>query len=372
MLMSLAVVFFGMQLMMVGPLKGRLDGIQTRLDLTDQNMKQLVGTQDGVRNANHLLADLEVQTQKIDEVKNTLRQMDGLYQQVEQEARNAEHAVAQLNQIQSLHQQIIASADETETAAVEIAQLEALRRQIISGTQRTEVADNSLDGMLALQKRVIAASNGYEAASTSIANLADLTQRLAASDQDLKVAAARFDQFLDLQHRVIAAADGHDKADSSLRTLVAMKETLAGPALQLDAAQENLDRIAELHGMLDSQSVQVANAISNLELMDDFHNEVSNHVLTLTRLRRTLMDLAMLETTVGKVASVIAPLTEISNLRRLNEDEVREAARHILDQRSTRLSQHAPMVSAETAEADSNEEAGDGDLVPLPSDARLQ
>ena len=38
MLMSLAVVFFGMQLMMVGPLKGRLDGIQTRLDLSDEHL----------------------------------------------------------------------------------------------------------------------------------------------------------------------------------------------------------------------------------------------------------------------------------------------------------------------------------------------
>ena len=49
MLMSLAVVFFGMQLMMVGPLKGRLDGIQTRHDLIDQSLRQLVTTHDGVK-----------------------------------------------------------------------------------------------------------------------------------------------------------------------------------------------------------------------------------------------------------------------------------------------------------------------------------
>ena len=44
MLMSLAVVFFGMQLMMVGPLKGRLDSIQTRLDLSDEHLNKIAGT----------------------------------------------------------------------------------------------------------------------------------------------------------------------------------------------------------------------------------------------------------------------------------------------------------------------------------------
>ena len=61
MVMSLAVVFFGMQLMMVGPLKGRLDGIQARLQESESSMKKLVAGRDSVWKTNNLLSSIEEQ-----------------------------------------------------------------------------------------------------------------------------------------------------------------------------------------------------------------------------------------------------------------------------------------------------------------------
>ena len=119
---------------------------------------------------------------------------------------------------------------------------------------------------------------------------------------------------------------------------------------------------------LSEQSVEVAAAIQNLEIMEDFQTEVASHVKSLETLRRTLVDIAMMESTVGRVAQMIAPLSEIGNLRRLSETEVRDAARIILDRRSTRISQ-----TGETAPQVSGTEFGtttESDLVPLPPEAR--
>lgn len=369
MLMSLAVVFFGMQLMMVGPLKGRLDSIQTRLDLSDQNMQQLVGVQDGVLETNSLLEDLQEQSGRLEEMRVTMGRISALRNRVESEARSTPDALKQLEHLASLQKQVVAEAAQTDAALAQIARLDSLRDTIIGGSEQTDVADNSLDGILALQKRVIAASNNYEKASVSIANLTDLTQRLIESNEDLQIASERFDSFIGLQNRLIATAESQEQADTAVRTLIAMKDTLAGDSIQLEAADRNLKEILTLQERLNGQSARVAEAIQNLELMDDFHTEVTQHVHSLSSLRRTLMELAMMETTIGRVASVIAPLTEISSLRRLSDREIREAARVIIDQRNSRLSREPSEGSAVmTAEADNADES---DLVPLPPEARI-
>lgn len=91
---------------------------------------------------------------------------------------------------------------------------------------------------------------------------------------------------------------------------------------------------------------------------------MTTHVESLAGLRRALVDIAMMETTVGKVARVLEPLTEISSLRRMGQTEIRAAARSILDARASRLSQASPRN--ETIEVSDNNE----ELVPLPPEAR--
>ncbi|MCP4785458.1 MAG: hypothetical protein GY903_08765 [Fuerstiella sp.] len=397
MLMSLAVVFFGMQLMMVGPLKGRLDGIQTRLDLADEHLNRIVGTRDNVWEANDLLSSLQDQHNKLADLRIGMTRIGDLRRSVTKESESATAALSALDRMAAVQKRIIASRQQTDEAFGQVANLESLRDNILSGSGQTDVADNSLNGMLALQKRVIAASNGYEQASTSIASLTELTQRMIASNADLQLASKKFDEFVGLQNRMIAAADIFEKADAGFasaqesasklaalkdqilsttdnvdvaqgnaRTMVAMNETLSG-GLNLTVAAANLDQMIQLQDSLGEQTIKVASAIQTLEILDDFQAEVSTHVRSLTGLRRTLVELAMMESTVGRVAQVMAPLTELSSLRRLGESEIREAARVIMNRRNTRLTHNG--ASPESEDVQESEEIQE-DLVPLPPEAR--
>ncbi len=397
MLMSLAVVFFGMQLMMVGPLKGRLDSIQTRLDLSDEHLNKIAGTRGHVWEANDLLSSLQDQHSKLADMRVAMTHIGDLRRSLEKESESATAALTSLDQLSAVQKRIIASRQQTEDAFGQVADLERLRDAVLSGSGQTEVADNTLNGMLALQKRVIAASNGYEKASTSIASLAELTQQLVDSDEKLQLASKKFDEFVGLQNRMIAAADAFEKADMSFasaqesaskltalkdqilstadgidvaegnaRTLVAMNDALNG-GLNLKVAAVNLDEMIRLQNSLSEQTDQVASAVQTLEILDDFQDEVSTHVRALTGLRRTLVELAMMESTVGRVAQVMAPLTELSSLRRMGESEIREAARVIIDRRNTRLTQTD--ASADTDELQESVPV-EGDLVPLPLEAR--
>jgi len=126
MLMSLAVVFFGMQLMMVGPLKGRLDSINARLDNSDDNMKQLVGAKVGVSNTQSMLNSLT-------EMEGQLDRLAALRNTIDSEANATANALASLEQIASVQHRIIAAKQQTADAATQIASLESLRDQVLSG-----------------------------------------------------------------------------------------------------------------------------------------------------------------------------------------------------------------------------------------------
>ncbi len=97
--------------------------------------------------------------------------------------------------------------------------------------------------------------------------------------------------------------------------------------------------------------------------MDAFRVEMTSHVASLEAIRRTFVELAMMESTIGRVAQVIQPLAQISSLTHLNDDEVRAAARSILDRRATRMSRQT-----DSAEPERVAEQSGG--VPLPPEAR--
>ncbi len=397
MVMSLAVVFFGMQLMMVGPLKGRLDGIQARLEESEGNMKKLVAGRDTVWKTNNLLTSIEEQASHIQKVQKSFAEIQSLRGNIQREAESSAVAMAALDRMSAVQDRLVASQQQTQQATVQVTRLDDLLTTIIHGGENAEIAANSMDGIVALQSRIIAASNNYEKASEGIANLADLTQRMVAQSEELKAASSRFDEFVSLANAIkaeptdlesakttvaalnslkdqlVASGETLEVAQQNTRTLVAMNETLSG-SLKLDESRKNLDSLVALGTTLSSQSEHVAEAIQNLEIMDDFRTELAGHVKSLEGVRRTMMEIAMMESTLGRVAQVVEPLTQIGNLRRLSDDEMREAARVILDRRITRFSQSDSQP--ETGAADSSNKAQSTatttqeELVPLPPEAR--
>ncbi|RLT05181.1 MAG: hypothetical protein DWI22_14595 [Planctomycetota bacterium] len=398
MTMSLAVVFFGMQLMMVGPLKGRLDGIEARLAESDGNMKKLVAGRDSVWKTNNLLTSIEEQGSHLQKVEKSLADIQNLRSSIQREAESSSVALAALDRISTVQDRLVAGQQQTLEAATQVTKLDELLTSLIKGGENTEVAHNSIDGIMALQNRVIAASNNYEQASEGVTILADLTQRMAAQSEELKIASARFDEFVGLTHSIQVAAINLESAKTTVaeistlqnelvasgetltiaqnnaRGLVAMQGTLSGDSQKLEMSRQNLDSLIAMGASLSTQSQQVAEAIQNLEIMDDFRTELAVHVKSLDGVRRTMMDIAMMESTLSRVAKVVEPLTQIGNLRRLSDDEMREAARVILDRRVTRFSQSDSLLETGDARNEipvtTTTNSTEEEPVPLPPEAR--
>ncbi len=92
-------------------------------------------------------------------------------------------------------------------------------------------------------------------------------------------------------------------------------------------------------------------------------------------MRKSLLDVVLMESTVRKVAGILEPLAELTNLRRLSSEDMRQAARVIMDQRTSRVasrpansaSKSAPKLELNEVELFTNEQPKDI-FVPLPKD----
>ncbi len=114
-----------------------------------------------------------------------------------------------------------------------------------------------------------------------------------------------------------------------------MQEQLAAiPHIRTDEARNNMLAMVEMQQKLASQTRQIAENVENLELMADFQTVLGEQLTKMEGIRRQLTDLVLMESTLARAAKVLSPLVELSNLRGLRDDEeVREAARRMLDRR---------------------------------------
>ena len=95
-------------------------------------------------------------------------------------------------------------------------------------------------------------------------------------------------------------------------------------AATLDASREQL--AASVRGLVEEQTLRLADLIESNESLGDFHSDLMAHVASMDTIRRELMELAMMEQTFRKVATALQPLVALTDLRRLSTGELQLAA----------------------------------------------
>jgi hypothetical protein len=142
--------------------------------------------------------------------------------------------------------------------------------------------------------------------------------------------------------------------------------------MDLDNAQSKLTQLVQIQDDLNTQTTDVIDAIETLEVLTDLSDELQTQVDSMGDMRKGLMDIILLETTVAKAVDVLEPLQQVSQLRRMSREDVRAAARTIMEQRTSRLAARedettrrpsAPLLNLE--DVDLIEERKDV-LVPTP------
>jgi myosin heavy subunit len=365
MIIAAAAVFFGLQIMMIGPLKSQLVSIQSRLDDSEKDMRKLVAERNQLWQTNDLLSGLQDQAEQIQHITATMTQIKQLRQHVEHEAMHTAKAINAFDSIAGLHKKLAAQDAHTRMAVNQLDDLLTLRESVVDVSKNTDEAMVALDELADLTDAAVAVSSQVEEAETNIDKLAELKYRMLGEGDGLIEAEKNIDRMAALQTKL--ASNRISDAEENANRLLVINDSLAGA--NTSTAGNSLNNLLKLEDRLLASEANVAEAVQTLEILDDFQAEVDRHVDSIENFRRTMVEIAMLEGSVGRAARVLKPLVELSNLRRLGEREVREAARVILDQRTMRLSQNSAVVK-QSVQPNVDAAEPRNDLVPFPPEAR--
>ncbi|HET6425442.1 MAG TPA: hypothetical protein VFG20_17270, partial [Planctomycetaceae bacterium] len=120
--------------------------------------------------------------------------------------------------------------------------------------------------------------------------------------------------------------------------LIILNGKLAGEFLDLEMAESNLNGLITVEKKLAGQSQSVADAIQSLEVLTAFQDEFATQIQVLGEMRKSLIEIGLMEKSVAKAVRMLEPLLELGNVRRMSDTELRNAAKVILDNRTTRVS----------------------------------
>ncbi len=399
-LVGIAISFLAFDILFRRPLMSELASVKRDLNSVEKNLKDLVGVKEVAWETNNLLSSLQAQKRQLESSRAALSEMREFRMSVESEAQQTSDAVASLDRIielqkrvasQSepvgaveqvlsgivqLHERLVAQKPAQEEAMANLNRIAAVHQQVREAAQDSEVASVEIQKLGDLRTKVLENAAGVEDAQRSAADLIVLKDSVRKAD-DVVAVQESANRLLALRDSLRATDDSTDQSQAHAKELLALRDELANNAEDTQVAQRQWAAVRRLETEMKLAGNDIAKAIETLELLTDFGSELRDQMQSLAGMRKTLTEIAMLETTVGRVMRVLEPLAQLKNLTRLNEAEVRAAARAILEQRNSKLSRHEdlqpapPVVTLPNEESVFLEEAAPavgGRLVPMPRD----
>lgn len=361
MLVGIAIGFLTLDILLCRPLMQELASVKRELVTVEKSMRDLVGVKEVAWETSHLLSALQTQKKQLETARAALGDLREFRQSVETEARQTGDAVASLDRIVELQKRVVGQSESVVAVEQVLSDIVKLHERLLSEKQAQDAAVASLNRVSELHKQVRDASKDADVAAVEVQKLGDLrtkvlensagveqAQRGAAELLALKDTVRRADDLAAVQvtaNKLLALRDSLRSEDDSTeqsqthaKQLLSLRDELAANAEDTQLAQKNWASVLKLEAGLKSAGSDISNAIETLELLTDLGTELRLQTQSLTGVRQTMTEIAMMETTIGRVLRVLEPLAQLKNLTRLSEVEVRAAARAILDQRNSKLS----------------------------------
>lgn len=353
-LAGLTVGLVALHLIATRPLTVQVERLQQQVGRVQADMARLSASSSDVEATGSLLAAIEEQRAHVAAARQTLRSIEQLQRDVRTEAARAVEAHQSLDGLVSLNGRLIAVRPQVEQAERTLSDVGELHASVTNlGTKANvllegvQAADAALSELVRLEEQLVSAAATTDAAGDALTALAGVRDRAIDLGTAAPAAQTALDGLASLQ-ATLTYVGGADAANNNAERLIALQHELSvTDRLDLDAAGHNLNELIRLQELVAGQTDQVAASIDALDLLSEFQDELHGHLGQVEQLRRQATELMLLETTLTRALTALQPLAELGNLRRLDDAELREVARTLLERRRSRMAEAETKFSAD-------------------------
>lgn len=361
-IVGLALGFMMFDILMRRPLLRELALIKREMANVEGRLHNLVGAKDQAGETNSLLSALIAQRRQFESAKSALSDLREFRQKVELEAQTTNEATAALDQIIALQKRVAGQRLSVSPVSEVVSEIIRLNEGLIAQKTAQQEAAESLKRVSELHQQMKTLAVDAETTSVEVSKLGDLrtkllenaagveeAQRHAAEMIALKETVLKVDdvtaaqesakQLIVLKDSLRQTDDSTAQSQAHATKLLALRDEMVSTIQDTQAAAKNWSTVLKLEADMRAAGNDIAAAVETLEVLTDLGTELRQQTESIAGLRKSLMDVVMLETTIGRAMRVLEPLAQLKNLTRLSDREVRAATRAILDQRGAKVSQ---------------------------------
>jgi hypothetical protein len=348
-LVGLLMGFVSVYLMVAQPMTQQMEGMRHELVAMQADLDQLVGVRDQVWETNNLLSGLKAQQRQLSDVRGSLQEIVQLRRELQAEAENTAASTAALAQLAKLQSDVLDQREMTEPATEALGKLAEIQSRLVQEHGTSPKADETLadlkatkaglEELIGVKKQILAESADIAAAQATAKELVSLKDDINLNASNVETAQVAAKELAALKDQINSNSADTDVASTKVTQLHELQDGLITHEGDIAAAMASLEGLAEIKSRLIGQTNNVVDAVQTLEILADFQDELSDRVRSLDGMRHGLTEILLMETTIGRIVRTLEPLAQLSNVRRLSDGELRDAARVILEKRTSRLSQ---------------------------------
>jgi DNA repair exonuclease SbcCD ATPase subunit len=333
-----------MQVLVARTVTTRVDQLAREVAQTRQQVAALAGSHDDVNRTNDLLSLLNRQRDELRHANESVAELRRLRARVGQEGTQLTESMGVLDRIRKLQSEIVAQIPQLDQSTRAVAAATALQKRVSEMARSLPAqaagiaeAEASLAQLADLKQRVLNFNSDLPAAREQLEGLAVLMKGLANSNDKMLLAKAAASELLAMKNMLIVESEDIDRSQRNAEQLIGLNDTLMqAKQIQVDEAANNLNAMIKIQQRLAGQTRMIAGNVDNLDLLADFQLVLGEQLGKMDGLRRQLTDLVLMESSIARAAQTLAPLAQLGTMKNLDEEEVREAARVILNRRASR------------------------------------
>lgn len=311
---GIALGLVGAHFFVTRPMTLELAQVQRQIRGLEQQIELVAGLRDEWTQANDLVCGLADRRRQLDDAWAAVRAIDSL--------------AGSLDVVKDLQSRLVALKDAAVQGAmgIPVAERVLARQNELNhclAVQLTKLHETKKqwDALASMTDDIQRQSWGVEQARQSFHNLILLKNDILRSSHDIEFARRRADSLVDIASR------------------------LRGDGAQIGSALDNLAKLESIRNRLNGDGEEIVSAIDTLEILERFQKEFADHAGRFEEFRATLGHVNVLATSIEELVEAVEPLAELHDIRRLDDAQVRAAARAILDARANAGDSLAPAKS---------------------------
>lgn len=348
-LFAIAITMIAVNWGFLRPAAQQLDDMRAQISSLEKTVELLNQERESGDESLNLLAMLKQQGKLSQEAAQGLAEIEDLHQKLIAASTQIDRADRVIQRMTTLQEKVSRHSRLLDDTVAAIEKSNAVQQDLIDSAAASTEAELALSRLSTLRMRLLRSIGYLEEAEPILTEVNRLHQSLLDTESLNQEASDVAEDLISLNKTLVNEGEQVLEAEFALNELIDLRTQLDAQSIDIDKSQDTLQGLVDVKDDVLAQTADIADAIETLERTADLTDQYQEATESFAAMQRWLTDVILMEPTLRRAMNTLEPISELGNLRRISQDELRQAAQVVRDMRRTGIASK-PRAADTTAE----------------------